>query len=116
MEKEDSNMTTGNETPLLKGGLPWQGFAIVTDTEKPDTWQLPHHTKEVKRAARGKVFHEHTVDFKLAEKAAILLSRFGDDGKRVTADPELIIAAARHLAGHYRRAGRQIPDILCVLI
>jgi hypothetical protein len=102
--------------PLLKDGLPCQAYAIIQDKEDPAGWQLPHHTKEVKRAAQGKVGYEHTVDWLLLEKSVILLSRFGDEGRRVTADPELIIQAARHLAGHFRKAGRQIPAALCVLI
>lgn len=104
------------DIPLLKDGLPWQGYAIVPDKADPAGWQLPHHTREVKRAARGKVGYEHTVDWMLLEKAVTLLSRFGFEGQRVTADPELIIQAARHLAGHFSKAGRQIPNALCVLI
>ena len=102
--------------PLLKDGMPWQAFAIVPEKEDPGGWQLPHHTKEVKRAAQGKVGYEHTVDWLLLEKSVLLLSRFGDEGRRITADPELIIQAARHLAGHFRKGGRQIPNALCVLI
>lgn len=105
-----------NKVSLLKDGLPYQAFAIVPDKEDPQSWQLPHHTREVKKAVRGKIGYEHTVDFMLLDKATLLLSRYGDEGKRVTADPELILEAARHLASHYRKAGRQIPDILCVLI
>ena len=104
------------QVSLLKDGLPWQAFAIVPDKDDPATWQLPHHTREVKKAIRGKIGYEHTVDFMLLDKATLLLSRFGDEGRRVTADPELIIQAARHLAGHYRKVGRQIPNTLCVLI
>ena len=101
---------------LLKDGLPWQAFAIVPDKDDPQSWQLPHHTREVKKAVRGKIGYEHTVDFMLLDKATLLVSRYGDEGKRVTADPELILQAARHLAGHYRKAGRQIPNILCALV
>ena len=102
--------------PLLKDGMPCQAFALVPEKEDPAGWQLPHHTKEVKQAAQGKVGYEHTVDWLLLEKSVLLLSRFGDEGRRVTADPELIIQAARHLAGHFRKGGRQIPNALCVLI
>ncbi|MCX6006270.1 MAG: hypothetical protein NTZ34_03300 [Chloroflexi bacterium] len=104
------------DLPLLKDGQPWQAFAIVPEKEDPAGWQLPHHTKEVKRAAQGKVGYEHTVDWLLLEKSVLLLSCFGDEGRRVAADPELIIQAARHLAGHFRKGGRQIPNALCVLI
>ncbi len=102
-------------SPPLKDGLPWQGFAIAPDKDNSETWQLPHHTVGVQRAASGAAC-ERTVDWLLLEKAVLLLSRFGDEGRRVTADPELVIQAARHLAGHYRKAGRQVPDALCVLI
>lgn len=129
------------ETPVaLKDGLPWQGFAIVPDKDTPEGWQLPHHTREAagnaggteaigrKRAAQGKaggrtggpdgigIGYEHTVDWLLLDKATMMLSRYGDEGRRVSADPEAIIQAARHLAAHYRKAGRQIPPALCVLI
>jgi hypothetical protein len=113
--KKNLNETEQPE-PLVKDGLPWQAFAIVPDKEDAAGWQLPHHSKEVKRAIAGKVGTEHPVDWMLLEKAALLLSRFGDEGRRVNADPELIIQAARHLAGHFRKGGRQIPNALCVLI
>ncbi len=103
--------------PPLKDGLPFQAFAFVGDRESPDTWLLPHHTRAVKKAAAGKIGYEHTVDWQQLEHCTLLLSRQGVDGRRVTAgEPGRIIAAARHLAGHYRKAGRQIPDALCVLI
>ncbi|MDD5313366.1 MAG: hypothetical protein PHO26_10060 [Dehalococcoidia bacterium] len=102
--------------PLLQDGLPRQAYAIVEDPDLPGTWQLPHHTKLVKRAVIGKIGYEHTVDWPLLEKSVLSLSRQGIDGRRVIADPRLIIDAARHLAAHYRKAGRQIPDVLCVLI
>ena len=114
MKKKSTDVTQIEKiAPPLKDGLPRQAFAIVPDEKDPAGWQLPHHTKAV-RAAVGKV--EQTVDWLLLEKAVTLLSRFGDEGRRVTADPELIIQGARHLAGHYKKAGRQIPNALCVLI
>lgn len=105
-----------NSIPVLQDGLPRQAFALVGDVELPGTWQLPHHTKVVKRAVIGKIGYEHTVDWPLLEKSVLSLSRQGIDGRRVVAEPWLIIEAARHLAAHYRKAGRQIPDVLCVLI
>ena len=105
-----------NNVPLLQDCLPRQAFAIVEDPELPGAWQLPHHTKVVKRAVIGKIGYEHTVDWPLLEKAVLSLSRQGIDGKRAIADPWLIIEAARHLAVHYRKAGRPIPDALLVLI
>lgn len=105
-----------NAIPALQDSLPRQAFAIVGDPDLPGTWQLPHHTRLVKRAVVGKIGYEHTVDWPLLERAVQLISRQGIDGKRVVADPWLIIEGARHLAVHYRKAGRQIPDALCVLI
>jgi hypothetical protein len=106
-----------HDGPVTGGeGLPWQAFAIVGDRGDPLTWQLPHHTRAVERAVQGKKGYEHTVDWLLVEKAVLLLSRRGDEGKRVSADPEMIIQGARHLAGHYQKAGRVIPDALCALL
>jgi len=119
LTKSQNNLPDPEEEkdlPLLKDGLPVQAYAIAPDKEDPSGWQLPHHTKEVKRAAQGKVGYEHTVDWLLLEKSVQLVSRFGDEGRRVTADPELIIQAARHMAAHFRKGGRQIPTALCVLI
>jgi hypothetical protein len=116
IDSEDPIETQEKEIPLLKDGLPLQAYAIALDKEDPAGWQLPHHTKEVKRAVAGKIGYEHTVDWLLLEKSVQLISRFGDEGRRVTADPDLIIQAARHLAAHFRKGGRQIPVSLCVLI
>lgn len=102
--------------PMLKDGLPMQAFAIMGSGDDPEQWQLPHHSKLIIRALTGHTGIEQSVDWLLLEKCVTLLSRYGDEGRRVTADPALIINAARHLAGHYRKCGRQIPVTLCVLI
>ena len=94
---------------LLKNGLPIEAYAIRPDEFDTSTWQLPHHTAAVGRET-------YTVDFDLLDHCTQLLSRWGVNGVRCHADPELIILAARHLAGHYRSDGRQIPVALCVLI
>ena len=87
-------------------------FAIFADVDDTSTWQLPHHTQTLGSPAKD----EQTVDWPLADRAVLLISRCGIDGRRVIADPELIIEAARHLADHYRKAGKPIPVSLCVLI
>ncbi len=92
------------EPKLFKNSLPIDAYAIREDEYDTSTWQLPHHTTS------------KAVDFALLDHATLLLSRWGDQGVRCHADPELIILAARHLADHYRAAGRQIPVALCVLI
>ena len=96
--------------PALKDGLPMHAFAIFADVDDTSTWQLPHHTQTLGSLAKD----EHTVDWLLADRAVLLISRGGIDGQRVIAEPELIIAAAKHLAGHYRANGRPIPTALCV--
>jgi len=44
------------------------------------------------------------------------LSRGGYRGERVKAEPGEIISAARHLAAHYRKADKSVPDTLGALI
>jgi hypothetical protein len=95
---------------MLKDGLPMHAFAIFADVDDTSTWQLPHHTQTLGSPAKD----EQTVDWTLADRAVLLISRYGVDGQRVIAEPELIIAAAKHLAGHYRANGRPIPTALCV--
>ena len=48
--------------------------------------------------------------------AVAALSRGGYRGERVQASAEDIIAAARHLARHYEKAGKPVPDTLGALI
>ena len=97
-------------TTLSKAGLPIDAYAIRPDEYDVFTWQLPHHTSTVFKDV------EASVDWPLIEKATLLLSMAGDEGQRISADPELIIEAARHIASHYRRAGKSVPIALCVLI
>ena len=95
---------------MLKDGLHMHAFAIFTDVDDTSTWQLPHHTKTLGSPAKD----EQTVDWLLVAQSVLLISRYGIDGRRVIADPELIILAAKHLAGHYRANGRPVPTALCV--
>jgi len=44
------------------------------------------------------------------------LSPGGYRGRRVEATPEQIVAAARHLASHYQKAGREVPSTLADLL
>jgi hypothetical protein len=96
--------------PLQKDGLPAQAFAIVPDPADPAGWLLPHHTRQALKDVDG------SVEWPLIEKSTLLLSLQGNEGCRVSADPAHIIDAARHIAGHYRDAGKPIPIDLCVLI
>lgn len=96
----------------LKEGLPQEAFAIVGDPQNPATWKLPHHTRAIFRALRGSLEVEKTVDWSRLTAAVAALSASGFRGRRVAATPQEILAAARHLAAHYRAAGRELPPTL----
>jgi hypothetical protein len=102
--------------PKTKEGLPKEAFAIVGDPDDPDTWKLPHHTKSIYRALKGKLDIEKTVDWERMPAAVAALSPGGYRGQRVEASPEQILAAARHLANHYLKADKPLPDTLAALV
>ncbi len=104
------------EKEKTKEGLPKEAFAIVGDPEDPETWKLPHHTKAIFRALQGRLDIEKTVDWDRMPAAVAALSRGGYRGERVQASAEDIIQAARHLARHYEKAGKSVPDTLGVII
>jgi len=106
---------TGNQ-PKTKEGLPREAFAIATDPEDPDTWRLPHHKKSIFRALRGRLDIEKTLDWARMDMAVAALSPGGYGRRRVAASPEEILEAAAHLAEHYRKAGKPLPDILAALV
>jgi hypothetical protein len=99
-----------------KDDLPKEAFAIVGDPDDPDSWKLPHHKKSILRALKGRLDIEKTVDWELMPAAVAALSPGGYRGRRVEASPEQILRAARHLAGHYRKADKPLPDTLAVLV
>ena len=113
-QEQFGNMPVDKEQEALP--LPYQAYAIVPDPNKLLGWQLPHHTKLVRRAVAGKIGYEHTIDWQQLELCVQLVSRAGADGRRVQADPGDIIRGARHLASHYIKAGKPVPDALAVLI
>jgi hypothetical protein len=100
----------------LKQGLPMEAFAIVGDPEDPETWKLPHHTTAIFRALGGRLDIESTVDWDRMPAAVAALSPGGYRGQRVDATPWQILQAAHHLANHYRKADKPIPDTLADLI
>lgn len=104
------------EKEITKEGLPKEAFAIVGDPQDPETWKLPHHTKAIFRALKGRINIEKTVDWDRMPAAVAALSRGGYRGERVQADAEDIIKAARHLARHYEKADKPVPDTLGALI
>ena len=102
--------------PKLKEGLPKEAFAIAGDPEDPETWKLPHHEKSISRALKGKLDIEKTVDWERMVAAVAALSPRGYRGQRVAASPEEILGAAKHLANHYRKADKTLPDTLAALV
>jgi len=99
-----------------KEGLPNEAFSRDGDPQDPETWKLPHHTKEIVRALKGRLDIEKTVDWDKMPAAVAALSRGGYRGERVQASEEDIIKAARHLARHYEKADKPVPDTLGALI
>jgi len=95
--------------------LPREAFAIVGDADDTDSWKLPHHKKSILRALKRRLDIEKTVDWELMPAAVAALSPGGCRGRRVEASPEQILQAARHLAGHYLKADKPLPDTLAVL-
>ena len=119
----ESKPIVHKQTTLTSTGLPKEAFAIVRDPQDAWAWMLPHHTKAILRQITGKVdedklaIHiERTVDWSLLPVSVAALGRYGYQGERVKASPEEIIHAARHLAEHYRNAGKSVPDTLGALI
>ena len=102
--------------PKTKDGLPHQAYAMVGDKEDPETWKLPHHTKAIFRAIKGKVGHYKTTDWEHCAAAVAALSRGGFRGKRVEATEQQILDAARHLRRHYQENGKPVPDTLSALV
>ena len=101
--------------PQTKDGLPKEAFAIVGDPLDPETWKLPHHTRAIFRALKGKLDIEKTVDWDRMPAAVAALSPGGYRGQRVDATEEQITRAARHLASHYRKADKPVPETLTAL-
>jgi len=109
-----SKLTDALKREKTKEGLPKDAFAIVPDPQDPDTWKLPHHTRDIMRA-HGRLDIEKTVDWDRMPAAVAALSPGGYRGERVRASPEDIIKAARHLAAHYSAANKPVPDTLGAL-
>jgi len=109
-------MTVKEALTKNREGLPKEAFAIVGDPADPETWKLPHHKKSILRDLKGKLDIEKTVDWERMSAAVAALSPSGYRGRRVDASPEEILKAARHLADHYREAGKSLPDTLAALV
>ena len=98
-----------------KKGLPLEAFAIAGNSEDPETWKLPHHTKAIFKALAGKINIERTIDW---EQMSLNLEVISPRNRvqRIEASPEEILTAAKHLANHYQEAERPLPDTLAALV
>ena len=110
-----NRMAMANKELNMKDGLPREAFAVVGLAGDPDSWKLPHHRKSVLRAVRGKTDIERTVDWALMESAVSALAPV-NHRRAIGASPEEVLEAALHLAGHYRAAGKPLPDVLAALV
>ena len=108
-------MTVKEESLKTKEGLPREAFAIVGDAEDIETWQLPHHKKNIFRALEGKLDMEKTVDWEGMPMVVVSLAPRNYRRQGVSASPEQILTAAKHLAEHYHHADKPLPDILAAL-
>ena len=97
-------------------GLPAEAFAVVGNTEEPETWKIPHHKRSILKALRGRLDVEQTVDWDQMAAAIAALSPRGHGGQRINAAPEAILEAAKHLAEHHRKAGTPLPDTLAAIV
>ena len=82
------------EKEITKEGLPKEAFSIIGDPQDPETWKLPHHTKAIFRALKGRLDIEKTVNWYRMPAAVAALSRGGYRGERVQASEEEIIQPA----------------------
>lgn len=115
MQKAKDNRQQENKV-VTSPQLPYQAYAIVGSRDDPLTWKLPHHTRKVYRAIQGKLGYEHTVDWDNINQMVLYLSRQGVEGQRVQADSDAILKAAHHLAAHFSKAAKPLPDALAVLV
>lgn len=83
-----------------------------------DSEDIEHTAPSPQRAASGTGRREveSTVDWDRMGPAVAALSPGGYRGQRVDATAEEVLAAAKHLAGHYRAAGKPVPDTLQALL
>ena len=108
-------MTVKNGLTHTETGLPAEAFAIVGDRKDPETWKLPHHKRSIVKARWSRLDIEQTVDWRQMGLAVSALSPriCGED--RLYAGPEDTLEAACHLAEHYRKAGKPLPDTLAAM-
>ena len=109
-------MTVKDRLVHTETGLPAGAFAIVGDPQDAETWKLPHHKMSISRTLRGKLDIERAVDWEQMVLAVAALSPRTCGEQRLYAFPEVALDAARHLAEHYRKAGKPLPDTLAAIV
>ena len=113
-KKSEVKTPTEVEVPMTCNGLPWQGYAFIGSKIDPEHWLCPHHGKTIFRAIQGKIGLERTVDWD--NMPAIVESLSPASSQRLHAEPEVILAIAQHLASHYRKANKPLPNTLAMLV
>ncbi|MDZ4247364.1 MAG: hypothetical protein U1D67_09635 [Dehalococcoidia bacterium] len=100
--------------PLMsfKDGLPMQAFAVIGVKHDNRTWELPHHSLSVLKDHRRGFSLEKSVDWEFMEIAVSRMALGDYRYDPLVVLPEAKIEAARHMAAHYRAAGKPVPDIL----
>jgi len=110
MTREKMNVSVAN--------LPVEAFALIGNPDNPETWMFPHHRKGVHSAVKRKLDIEKTVDWDLVSKAvsALYYHYRSNYPPLLKMDSGEILLAAGHLAEHYRKADKPLPDILAALV
>jgi hypothetical protein len=109
-------MRTKRTFRTSKNGLPAEAFAVVGDPTDVTTWRWPHHKKSIRQVRKGSIDIEETVDWAMVSAAVSSLLPGKNRAPGGDVSPEDILKAAGHLADHYRKAARPLPDILAALL
>lgn len=101
------------KTKTIDGKVYYQQyFAITGSASDPDTWKLPHHT-----GGQGDRPHDQlAVDWGRVEAAAVAAESGQFRGNNLGATMAQRKTAARHLASHYRKAKKTVPEGLAKFI
>ena len=105
-------LLSGVKAMRAEWGSLGRGFRGVLREEEETV--LPAAARWV-RALKGAVDIEQTVDWDKVAAAVGMLTPL-NKAERLRVSPEGILEAANHLAGHYRKADKPLPDILAALV
>jgi len=82
---------------------------------KPLNGTKKHQTAKPAKQETAKAVEEK-MNWDSVERQVRSLSRADDEGVRLTASPEEILAEAQRLARIYQKAGKPLPDTLAALV